>query len=79
MKIHVTEDHIRCGTRLQGDCCPVARAITEAGLKNVHVTYSGIWIDGDEKPIPPSVSEFVRLFDKGIPVEPFEFDLSMAQ
>jgi hypothetical protein len=75
MKISVTEEHIAIGKRSDCDACPAALAIFEATGKRVAVADHHLRWRGREMWSPPSVCEFVRQFDSGNPVGPFQFEL----
>lgn len=81
MKVFVTQDDIRLGVPRSSAACPVGRAIKRAtGLPNVHVAVaikasseSGLtWL----WETPPEVLYFISDLDRGIPVKPFEFELT---
>jgi hypothetical protein len=80
VKVKVTQSCIDEGVRGQGDSCPVAQAVLEAlGLEK-----TGVWIDYGyieifelRLPTPPNVIQFIESFDRGDPVEPFEFELDV--
>jgi hypothetical protein len=85
VRVKVTEEHIKAGVRCCGNRCPIALAILEqapdfagASVGNGIVS---LWRD------PPAAwafaaldreaYRFLRYFDGGLPVEPFEFDLNL--
>lgn len=79
MKIKVTKDDIRNGMVGSALYCPVAlairRAMPEATDVGVGFTIAGFVI-GDEEinaDLPDEAVQFIRSFDEGDPVEPFEF------
>jgi hypothetical protein len=59
--------------------CPVAKALTRRGYKNVKVNgATAIWDNGRKqvtKTLPDSARKFIRLFDTGQNVSTFVFDL----
>jgi hypothetical protein len=59
--------------------CPVAKALTRRGYKNVKVGGSyAEWSDGRKqvtKTLPDSAQKFISLFDTGKTVSTFVFDL----
>ena len=80
MKIQVTQQHIDSGVR--GSCTsdPIALALREAGFPNVWVGVHYIDLEGRAGGdagirMPDEAYEFLKLFDNGLPCEPFEFDL----
>lgn len=79
MKISVTQDDIDKGSRQCGYACPVAKAIMRAlNTIYVFVNYRTIRINTLECGLPNGVADFIRLFDGGQPVQPFEFELGGA-
>lgn len=75
MKVTVTQEDIDNGDRTQSRC-PIALAISRAyGLKNIGV--GGFSVTGMSKTrwLPVEAQLFVRDFDNGHPVKPFEFRL----
>lgn len=77
MKVSVTQKDIDKGT--VGDCilCPIARALSRAKHRKMRVgmfvyyeAYSCV-----DKPLPPEARNFVKRFDKGLKVKPFEFEV----
>lgn len=82
MKIRVTKEHIKKGIRTSPSQCPVARALKAKGLVNVGVTEDDINWNKRGGPYqwaatPPTVTEFIRAFDKKQPVKPFSFQLEV--
>jgi hypothetical protein len=81
MIIQVTQEHIDHGTRNSCYECPVALALHEnlLGKNEVRVIHY-IEIIGEDVSLkyklPDSVVHFIKRFDKGIKVEPFEFELT---
>lgn len=86
MKIKVTENHIAQGEKESCSYCPVALAISEViGLGDedyIKVTDNveiGIMVKKEmhhyQFEYPNNVCEFINKFDRGLVVEPFEFDL----
>lgn len=77
MKIHVTEDDIRNGTRCNKLGCPVAKALKKA--------FPQFKWNVDEKFLhrrkkiktPKSVAKFIACFDEAKEVEPFSFILKL--
>ena len=85
--IHVTKEHIEAACTDAGYTsftCPVARAVGDSGLSDngTRVTESFIhlrYYDFNSQRIsaPRSVQRFVNRFDKGKPVQPFNFYLEV--
>lgn len=77
MKIRVLKSHIKKGIPRQFSSCPVALAVKKAmpGCRRIEVGYGWISVDGNDIRIPNKVEEFIKNFDKGKKVEPFEFNL----
>lgn len=59
--------------------CPIALALKEAGLKRVLVGSFFYW-QGDEnsKDLPIKAQKFIRAYDDGLKVHPFQFRLNAA-
>jgi hypothetical protein len=78
MTIHVTSSHIEHGAICSAYTCPVALACKDAGL-DAGVSESTIVIHRPDGAIdirtPPQVVHFIREFEAGHPVNPFEFEL----
>ena len=79
--IKVSADHIARGTKCDECNCPVALAIKEIVADGVYVQVCGDEIDlgGDLIQSARQVEQFVFDFDKGLPVEPFEFALEVPE
>ena len=84
MKISITQDHIDRGIRFNCSRCPAALAIIEATGREVEVSISWVWLHEKKYEraarrirISPEVSQFMREFDVGLPVLPFDFELEM--
>lgn len=76
MIIKVTQDDIWNG--IKDDCCncPVALAIGRRfPVESVAVRSLAITIGGIKFPLPVHVWQWIRKFDTGCAVEPFEFEL----
>lgn len=79
LHVSVTQAHIDAGVSKSECRCPIALALTDAGCTGVEVgnftvgfKYGTQHVDVD---IPQLVERFVRDFDFGRQVFPFEFDL----
>lgn len=83
MRIQVTQYHIDKGVPEDDRRCPVALAIQDAGLPDVRVGQNRDTIEvygnmyAGTSPYPGAVADFVRAFEHGEPVEPFEFQLDL--
>lgn len=76
MKIQVTQEDIDKGIQLDCTDCPIAVAIRRiTSLPGIEVDDSHIEIDHKEYHTPDEVIEFICVFDAGLTVQPFEFDL----
>ncbi|MBY0277920.1 hypothetical protein K2Z84_21510 [Candidatus Binatia bacterium] len=83
MKVRVTQEHIVAGKARSPGSCPIALALVGArpdrkwlvGERNVTVYENHAPIA--EVLLPRAASNFVREFDLGVPVEPFEFELEV--
>ena len=81
MKITVTQQHIDEGQRGSSSRDPVAFAMADAGCLRPHAGVTHLsWQDAEHKrysvEVTEPVFEFIRAFDQGEPVEPFEFEVS---
>lgn len=81
MKISVTQEMIERGFKRDCRMCPVALAVVEAGGVNPIVGQQSIqWMPNRtavyvRASTPEPVVQFIRSFDKGEQVSPFEFEL----
>lgn len=76
MKIRVTKLDIKRGTASSDTECPVARAVRRCtGFKGVHASLGWITTKSVMFPTPDEARDFMKRFDYGCFVEPFEFDL----
>lgn len=77
MKIKVTQDHIDHG--LRGSCmqCPVALALRDAGFLAPFAGVENIHVQRKFVTTPDTVQEFMKLFDNGLPCEPFTFEIGL--
>lgn len=77
MTITVTQEDIDKGNTQGCTECPVEIALLRSFPDEmVGVGESGIWITGQHHETPPSVVDFIRLFDRRHPVQPFTFELA---
>jgi hypothetical protein len=76
VKITVTQEDIDRGQRKSMTKCPVARAVQAAtGAEHVSVARSTIVVDFWSGVRPDVVAEFIKRYDYGFDVQPFEFDM----
>ena len=76
MRIVVKQEHIKSGIHKSPISCPIARAVREAfGVDDVGATHYSIYVAGKRYEVPDSVQSFIKRFDDGEVVEPFEFEL----
>ena len=79
MRVQVTQDHIDNGCRGLMGSCPIALAVRElTGANNVLVLDCGVIADGRDSGIPREAREFVRRFDNGEKVQPFDFEIDLV-
>lgn len=82
MIIKVQWNHIDLGIVGEATHCPIAAAMEDAGLRHALAGASLLmWRDhrgGRRVKHPKEVRGFIRRFDAGEPVEPFEFELEAA-
>jgi hypothetical protein len=82
-KVKVTQEHLDAGKQFSCEECAVSLAIKEAFAKEkvigcrASTRYVAIFFLKQTIccEFPPEVSKFIRKFDKGEQVEPFEFEL----
>lgn len=82
-KIEVTQDDINNGDRDDTQSCPIALALLKAGFTEPRVDGCDIcYTEGDKvKSVmsPSVVRDFVKSFDRGLPVKPFSFELDLGK
>ena len=83
MVITVTRQDIEAGRRCDPDCCPVARAISRAGIDHFGVVGASVMVvDGRQRaaslPLPSEVKNWILDFDGSRPVEPISFELCLT-
>lgn len=77
MKIIVTQEHINMGTRNTCYYCPIALATKTAGVPCVvFETYLRRFNEEKTYELPSKVKNFIRAYDAGKDVKPFEFNLN---
>ena len=74
MKIKITQDHITNGKRLNGESCPIALALIDAGFCNIDVRVGRVFLGSAIIPLPTVARAFMGQFDRGYTVIPFEFE-----
>jgi len=85
MRIEVTQDDITHGTKCECTHCPITLAIarelnvTIPSPDNddyyIYVYNTFVRIGEERRILPLAATEFIRRFDKSLPVYPFEFEL----
>lgn len=83
MIINVTQYHIDRGCRESCRGCPIALALSDAGVSDPHVEgdqAGAMRADGlhDWFRLPSRVRRFIQAFDAGSAVEPFSFPMPDA-
>jgi hypothetical protein len=80
IRVRVSQRDINTGQPMEDTQCPIAKAFRRAsGKRNVEVTFSRIFIGGMwsqhsySYKLPSSAINFIRRFDDGKKVKPFEF------
>lgn len=77
-RIEVTQDDIEKGVAKNCSACPVARAITKKLRQGLVAGVSSVLlIDYYKFRLSIEAFLFVIDFDKGLPVQPFSFDLDL--
>lgn len=82
LTVHVTEKHIRAGSKSNCFTCPVALALKDASGKPWNVGTTGVFPipDSDRNMrLPEEVTRFIRSFDLELPVKPFTFTLDLPE
>jgi len=88
MLIKVTEEDIAAGKDNDGDSCPIALACKREIKEAIRVSHSAIYFPytfNDATPFVPDIDRvcwlpktaigFIQLFDNGLKVDPFEFEI----
>lgn len=84
MRICVTRDDIAKGRHFNPDLCPVALALTRAGLYHFGVFGAAFLLASSDcvgtlQHLPESVSHWIARFDAGSPVNPVKFDVELPR
>lgn len=77
MKIQVTQQHIEQGKHCDPLKCPVALAITAAGVNHAGVTQSRLVVGDNWIFLPDAVYNWIARFDARKPVSPIEFEVDL--
>lgn len=77
MIINVTQENIDNGERMQSELCPIALAIAKAfpDEVNIDADYGEVNISGKVYQMTNTCQIFMKSFDEGQPVIPFQFRL----
>lgn len=81
LAVRVQQDHIERGVKANPRLHPVALALLDAGLREAEIDSVGFWYKRDDGfswasgEVPPSVVKFLKEFDAGRPVAPFQFEI----
>jgi len=73
--IRVTQEHIDSGDKGRATSCPIANALRCEGYVYPSVCAQFVRVGARMYNLPDSVTNFIQNFDKGVEVEPFEFEL----
>lgn len=77
MKIQVTSTDISRGKKAKACQCPIGLAARRVFKERVIVDSDGCHLMGGGRySLPKEAQNFISRFDKGEPVEPFEFELA---
>lgn len=71
--VRVTALDIKYGQRGKAFRCPIALALKDMGYNNPAVGTDVIIPDIDTFGLPKNAQDFIKNFDKGLPVKPFTF------
>lgn len=74
MKIKVTQDHIDFNKSPYVKHSPIKQALIDAGFYNIIVHTNRFSLGNVTIGLPPRVKTFMRNFDAGSTVQPFEFE-----
>lgn len=74
MLINVTARDIKFGIAVHGSRCPIARAIRRHFPKtDIAVSQTRFWVGSTPHHLPEAATRFIRDFDHGWEVSPFQF------
>lgn len=80
MTIQVTAEDISLGIRGRTSRCPVALAFNRTGCSTSFVIVTPKLAREYQShrcwELPPEATDFIKRFDAGLPVEPFEFEVA---
>lgn len=82
VKVKVTQENINEGTRYDGNRCAMTLTFRDAGY-NVLCGYNGVYTPnpkiGEQSlaGFSSEIVDFIRAFDLGKPVKPFEFEIEL--
>lgn len=84
MKIKVTQEHIAKGKPQRSEWCPIALAAKDVFPQEIVVVSPyDLQVIAEQRDrywhLPAQVRQFIKDFDGGRPVEPFDFELAAAQ
>jgi hypothetical protein len=77
--IRVTQELIDNGQKIDAACCPVALALKKEVDPKASCGDTSCYLGKryGRHELPQAVITFVKAFDKGLPVEPFEFEIDL--
>jgi hypothetical protein len=79
VRVQETQDHIDRGRPGKMCDCPIALAVKElTGSESVIVTWCGITTADQNCDIPIAAKNFIKLFDLGEKVQPFDFEIDLV-
>lgn len=79
MKISVTQAHIDTGVPIQCSKCPIALAVGDVVVGEVAVGIRSLCIETYWIDLPSVAQQFIRAYDDGTVVEPFEFEVEIPR
>lgn len=80
MKIKVEQRHIDAGEIANGNACPIALALIDAGVTGFYVkTYCLEQNKIDLIDLPQRAQDFITTFDRLRTARPFEFDIDIPE
>ena len=83
MTIKVEQEHIDKGKMNECERCPIALAIMSVTGCWAHVRHYAVDLDTDHGTmwclLPKEAIRFIKKFDKGLPVDPFSFDIDIGE